>query len=561
MHIESILSATDALYDCSQVFQNQDIDTRGWPLNAIKFSYNGDATMGSEMPISLPTALFHIFMIFTIAASLRIGNSQGDVAPTKFYEVVTSVAQDVLEQTDTASTQSVYLLAIYALMAPSKLNIWTLTYICVARAIDLGIHRKQTNPSSTSEIARSLLFYSIYSMDRSIAAIQGRPLGIRDETFDVELPQPSELQAEIQYQNIAIEYKAFAQLTSHYTLHRLSLDEIISDIKTLFYFLPSKINPRIWNVADNTNQKRLHDQLQRWFSAINEACSDLSDQGHQRIHHELKLELAYHSAMILLFQPSQVVREPTNEGLQLCFTAAMRQITCYNSIHDYDLLHFDWRVVRNILACGATVIYCFWKSEDVQNSESARLMPGVLRSCTNLLAVGGIWWPSVKKGKASLERLIDLTLQKAHQVYSDESDRTKKRRAQRTSSRFMTNAAAAETAFRTQAPTSSFQNVQHQFPNHDPNFHNDIPVLPESSTDYQWLFSGQLSTEELQANQAASTNPTGLEDFNIANSASTLEPGSVDPEIEAFLTDYFLDFTSSSVPNVDGPGYLYFNDL
>lgn len=35
-----------------------------------------------------------------------------------------------------------------------------------------------------------------------------------------------------------------------------------------------------------------------------------------------------------------------------------------------------------------------------------------LRTCSNLLSIGGQWWPSVRGGKQSFDKLVDLTIKR-----------------------------------------------------------------------------------------------------------------------------------------------------
>lgn len=87
--------------------------------------------------------MFHCFMVFTLAATVRVGGAQNEFAPAPFYRIANSVALDTLLNTSIPSLQGIYLLAIHALMSLAKLNIRTLAYVCTAHYVDLDIHRQQ----------------------------------------------------------------------------------------------------------------------------------------------------------------------------------------------------------------------------------------------------------------------------------------------------------------------------------------------------------------------------------------------------------------------------------
>lgn len=169
LHIQSVLHALDALYLCCDMDTDTEIDQSGWPTAVAPFSYNGEidsVKSQTTTPINLATAMFHCFMVLTLAATVRVGGAQNEFAPAPYYRIAMSVALDALSDTSIPSLQGIYLLAIHALMSPAKLNIWTLTYVCTAHCVDLGIHRQQDELELSATVTKGLVFHSVYSLDR-----------------------------------------------------------------------------------------------------------------------------------------------------------------------------------------------------------------------------------------------------------------------------------------------------------------------------------------------------------------------------------------------------------
>lgn len=401
---------------------------------------------------------------------------------------------------------------------------------------------------------------------RSIATIQGRPLGIRDETFDVQLPTLEDLRAEIDSQEIPAPYMQLAQSTSHYILHRFRLDKIVSQIKSIFYSLPSEKDQDIWSIDHDSHKTRLHIELNSWFSSIAEVSSNLPISDPEKQRWRLQLEQLYYAAVVLLFQPSQIYRKPDAGGLRLCCNAAIQQISCYNSIHEQDMLQFDWRTVRNIFACGATIIYCFWTSDTTSASSLCAQMPNTLRACTSLLAVGGIWWPSVKKSKSGFERLVDLSLQRVHDMRMGNTERSNKRRAQHTVTSAETSAREAADCD-TMGPHLPSQVLQRQ------NSHGRVYETTSQLASYdrpvqdfgmntQWPAAEMSypSADEFHNNAFAAVSEQGEASFYETNN-NAFSHNYVEPEIAAFLTDYFLDDSGWSA-SIAGPSLsFHFGDL
>lgn len=80
---------------------------------------------------------------------------------------------------------------------------------------------------------------------RIIATIQGRPLGIRDETFDIESLTAYSLQTEIEGQDLPEDLRLSMKQLAACSLSHFKLDETVSEIKTVFYFLSNRINPSL----------------------------------------------------------------------------------------------------------------------------------------------------------------------------------------------------------------------------------------------------------------------------------------------------------------------------
>ncbi|KAI9151241.1 Tricarboxylate transporter ALT9 [Paramyrothecium foliicola] len=379
LHPGSLLDAVKALYQCAKVNTTNEIGFHGWPTFVQPFSYNGEFQVSKDtecIPISVFTATFHVFMVFTLASTVRTRQRIYDFAPKQFYQVAMSVSPQCFSSTSTASLQATLLLAVHSILSPAELNVWTLT---------------------------------------SIATIQGRPLGIRDETFDLELPAMEEIQVD----TACVENKEFAPERSltgglAYTIHRFKLDPIISEIKLLFYHLPSQLNTYAWPSHHESSQAAIRRKLEEWRAELMAIASSFPvEYEERRLDHrkyEMKLTSQYFAAMIILYQPSQAIPQPSEQSLLICYQCAASRLNTYNNLYNADGYYQSWRSVQGVFSSGATMIYCLWTSDLVRRSVPILSVMKDLRTCTNLLSVGGEWWPSARKGKESFSRAMDALL-------------------------------------------------------------------------------------------------------------------------------------------------------
>ncbi|KAM0479019.1 hypothetical protein ACHAPX_004998 [Trichoderma viride] len=553
LHPGSIVAAIEALYQCADAEPSAEIGFGGWVTAVEPFAYNGEFALSRGVnctPISIFTATFHVFMVFTLAATVRTRQRMYDFAPDQFYRAATSVAHYCFSDTSVASLQAILLLAVHSLLSPTEMNIWTLAYTAMAQCIDLGLHRMPAGGdgvSGAAALTRKMVFFNVYHLDRSVATIQGRPLGIRDETFDVQLPSLQDVQTDTA---TLVSWSLAPELSipaiAAFAIHRFRLDPIISEIKLLFYHLPSQISAYSWPADHQATQNAIRQRLQDWrreiSSLLNMVPQDMVDEDHQLHMHryDLTAQSQFFAAMILLYQPSQMIPHPGEEALLICYQCAASRINIYNSLYNADGLFQSWRNVQGVFSSGATMIYCLWTSNSVQNSVPLSRAMTDLRTCTNLLSVGGEWWPSVKRGKETFGRAMDALLKKLDQSKTSSQTHTNNRSPNR---RFVRNVpqqsdkTSADYESLTPATSTHSRDVDNLWglnPALISGF-ND-PSHDDASTSYEttdWTASDNYGDQSLQFNQ---------QDFDSAVSEVNTE--NLDNTVEAFITEFLQNDTA-----------------
>lgn len=207
-----------------------------------------------------------------------------------------------------------------------------------------------------------------------------------------------------------VEYMAFP-------LRRFRLDRYISEIKLLFYHLPSQANSIIWPSNLEKIQQRIKNDIDQWLVDSSTVVPKVDSEESLILHCEnLKLESQYHSAVTLLYQPSQVFRSPTQHALSLCYQSSSKRLRIYSYLNNEEQLHYNWRNIHGIFSSGATIVYCLWVSRNLQKTVPFADALRDLLICSNLLSIGGQWWPSVRQGKESFEKVMDLTIKELGRI-------------------------------------------------------------------------------------------------------------------------------------------------
>lgn len=136
-------------------------------------------------------ATFQVTMVLAISASILAKR-----LPIPFSgESLCALAMRDLETIDVQSSleglQCILLVYMFTLHSPfSGINPWYLNYQLLATVLDFGLQRDLTLSDSISVFEREMrtrIFWVIYTIDRTLATILGRPIGLRDEGCDLRV--------------------------------------------------------------------------------------------------------------------------------------------------------------------------------------------------------------------------------------------------------------------------------------------------------------------------------------------------------------------------------------
>lgn len=140
-----------------------------------------------------PAVAFHVYMVLAIAASDLSRRFRIRLPAEGYYTAATHYFKDACAEGSLEGLQSLLLLMVYALYNPScGVNVWSLNYQCLGALIDLGLQR-DVRASSAFPISfleqemRTRIFWVVYSFDRTLGTMMGRPIGVRDEACELRV--------------------------------------------------------------------------------------------------------------------------------------------------------------------------------------------------------------------------------------------------------------------------------------------------------------------------------------------------------------------------------------
>lgn len=301
-----------------------------------------------------------------------------------------------------------------------------------------------------------------------MATILGRPLTLRDEAIDCDLPgldfcteveegatewdflyvRPAEEESSAHEPPLPATMLAPFPYTA--CVFSIRFDRLVAEIKLMLYRVSRSPTRFPWptNLAD-------------WQQKAHCACTALRHEVQARTHHKQvhtplsghgisvhgfpapgdcgpgsistldlqRLELKYHHCLILLYRPSPQVRQPTPNGIQICFASAVATIELYSNQHRFGDMECSWLTAHAIFVSSITIIYCLWTHPGVvqlsDKSDSAATMATGLKfvECGHqLLLYLAQTWKMAHEACQKLAHVIKITYETQNKMRAAERD-------------------------------------------------------------------------------------------------------------------------------------------
>jgi len=134
---------------------------------------------------------FQAYMVLAISATIVSRLHKIPLAGERYYTAAMQYFEKIQMESSIQGLQCILLLLIFAMHNPAiKLDVWCLNYQCIASVLDLGLQRVVTTSTGISRLdqeMRTRIFWVVYTLDRTIATMMGRPIGLRDEACDLRV--------------------------------------------------------------------------------------------------------------------------------------------------------------------------------------------------------------------------------------------------------------------------------------------------------------------------------------------------------------------------------------
>lgn len=138
-----------------------------------------------------PEDAFQVFMVLALGSIIASHRRRVRLPAESYCLSALQYFDRINVENSMQGLQCLLLLFIFTIHCSNmKLNVWYLNYQCIAAVLDLGLQRNITTRSGITLLEqemRTRLFWVVMMLDRRVATMMGRPIGLRDEACDLRV--------------------------------------------------------------------------------------------------------------------------------------------------------------------------------------------------------------------------------------------------------------------------------------------------------------------------------------------------------------------------------------
>ncbi|KAF5510549.1 Positive regulator of purine utilization [Colletotrichum siamense] len=395
-----------------------------WEESCLKASLEGDLSSVSGV------SLFFVLMVYAIG-SLVLGQSHYDAAEA-YYSMALDHIAAVLDLDSLESIQAILSCAVYSIRSPVGVSLWKVSGMAIRHCIELGYHRSaekyhKNTDALTKEMSKRC-FWVAYDIDRVVAFTLGRPVGIPDDSIDVELP------LDMDDENITsggLMANPRTNPTGPPTLmtgfvHAIKLRRLWTKISDNLY------PPSIRRCGNHCGQRATVESLRQ---ELDEWRVNTPDQLDYSVSHPLSVftsrswfQLAYDHSILLLYRHYMMALpgshtpancndstnvndiEATERALEECAVRAREMCLLYRRVYQSSSVQFTWGSLHILFLGGLTYLYCLWRSKRVRDSIRQADVVTTCMACTTVLIIIAERWNLATSYRDIFETLSQRTI-------------------------------------------------------------------------------------------------------------------------------------------------------
>ncbi|KAF4555294.1 Fungal specific transcription factor domain-containing protein 33 [Elsinoe fawcettii] len=266
--------------------------------------------------------------------------------------------------------------------------------------LDLGLQRDLSGSGALSLFKKEMgnrLFWCVYSLDRRLSTMMGRPIGLRDEACDLRLPADIDDKLLLNAQNTSNPEPTHMS----FAIHLFKLSRLNSEMKYILHSVqrntPSYALPAVLDIQ--TWQQEMVQRLDDWKDTIPSTSQTCF------IYVQTLCQIQYHTTKTFLLLPSPGIPRPTPEARRTYYQSSLDAIRLFNKLYLKNLLMYDWSTCHSMILSTFCVIHSVMSIPNLAQEVVLTDLMADLRAASNILSAIGEHWSGAKRSRDLLEEL------------------------------------------------------------------------------------------------------------------------------------------------------------
>ncbi|KAI0484558.1 fungal-specific transcription factor domain-containing protein [Xylariaceae sp. FL0804] len=245
------------------------------------------------------STLLYLIMAIGCTTLQRAGQIPGDTT-SKFEVAYPNIIQECLGRESIESVQILVLLALYSLFDPAAgASAWSIVGLVSRQAMLMGLSRRASDDATlapTQIELRHRLYWSIFVLDRMMAASLGLPAALTDENADVPLPG-------LTVDEFASAERAHFAMLLQTSRHVIQLRQMEGRILQQVHFRRTTSAAALTQADRRTLVQDIRADVENWYS--NGCLVSPLEPDNVPIHNSITwLSARYYFLLVLLYYPS-----------------------------------------------------------------------------------------------------------------------------------------------------------------------------------------------------------------------------------------------------------------
>jgi hypothetical protein len=339
---------------------------------------------------------FQVNIVLAIGASEKSRAKEGcQFSPHDFFQLAIRDLGSVLAADDLSCIQCLLLLCIFGSNEPQSVNLWYTVGLALRLAVGIDLHRQETVGSKSLLEAQMCkrLFWSLYTMDRSISIAMGRPLGIQDA--DITMPLPLSLSDRMLEQPAEQPFLSVGPVADDLStfLHIIELRRINADI---YKALHSAGDTNIEDNSIDAIRIRYYSQLNGWLVSAPRYVAPTS-----MFQTPEWFQIAYHQAIMNLYRPSHASPVSTLDAIRLCADSSISLVSNYSALYAKNKVTYTFVALTSLFMAAVTMLYSLRASSILRQELTRDVVESNIETCMTLLR-------NISNGRAVGERSVQI---------------------------------------------------------------------------------------------------------------------------------------------------------